>query len=194
MTRKTAALTFSPALALLVVGAVWWWPRGPQEDLETDPGEDPQAEQAATPEVAMAAFDLYFPGRDGRLHAERHEVPRHEEPAAQIAALLEQLLAGPQDQALVAPLGAGVSVRAVYLVGDGRVVVDLAAAEDAAPLAAGSSQERAMVYSLVDTVLLNTPDAGSLVLLWNGQQPVTFAGHLDTSRPLYADRTLIATR
>jgi len=30
------------------------------------------------------------------------------------------------------------------------------------------------------------------VLLWNGTQRVTFSGHLDTSRPLVPDRSLLA--
>ncbi len=48
------------------------------------------------------------------------------------------------------------------------------------------------VYSLVNTVLLNTEGAERLVLLWNGQQPMTFAGHLNTARPLKANRDLVA--
>ena len=40
------------------------------------------------------------------------------------------------------------------------------------------------VYSIVNTVLLNIPEISAVVLLNNGQQRPTFAGHLDTSRPL----------
>jgi hypothetical protein len=50
------------------------------------------------------------------------------------------------------------------------------------------------VYSLVDTVLLNVPEIEAMVLLWNGRQPQAFAGHVDTSLPLRADRDLIAAR
>ncbi len=49
-----------------------------------------------------------------------------------------------------------------------------------------------MLYSLVNTVLLNTPEANRLVVLWNGRQPETFAGHIDTARPLAARPNLIA--
>ena len=40
------------------------------------------------------------------------------------------------------------------------------------------------LYSLVNSVVENVPGARSLVVLWNGRQPRSFAGHVDTSRPL----------
>jgi hypothetical protein len=44
----------------------------------------------------------------------------------------------------------------------------------------------------VNSLALNVPQVVRVVLLWNGTQRVTFSGHLDTSRPLVADRTLLA--
>ena len=48
------------------------------------------------------------------------------------------------------------------------------------------------VYSLVNTVLLNFEQLDRVVLLWNGRQLRTFAGHVDTMRPLAANPDLIA--
>jgi hypothetical protein len=38
----------------------------------------------------------------------------------------------------------------------------------------------------------SVPSVRSVALLWNGSQRLTFSGHLDTSRPLAADRSLVA--
>jgi hypothetical protein len=47
------------------------------------------------------------------------------------------------------------------------------------------------VYSLVNSVALNVPAARRVALLWNGTQRQSFAGHLDTSRPLAPDPSLV---
>lgn len=157
----------------------------PQTAEEQAPGQKPV-------ETATVPVDLCFPGQDRRLHVERSEIASSEEAEARIRAVLELLLAGPSNPALRAPLPADVTLGAVYLAPEGRVVVDLSRADGARPPAAGSSEEVLIVYSLVNSVLLNTPEASSVVLLWNTQQRATFAGHLDTSRPLTANLSLVA--
>lgn len=93
------------------------------------------------------------------------------------------------------PLPANVQVGQAYIMdgatGSPTVVVDLVVPEHAAPMS-GARAEILMLYSLVNTVLLNTEDAERLVLLWNGQQRSTFAGHFDTTRPLTPKTELIA--
>ena len=107
-----------------------------------------------------------------------------------VAALVTALIAGPDAAGLQPPLPKSVTVESVYLM-DGEVVLDLASPEDRPP-PSGSEREMLTVFSLVNTVLLNTEGAERLVLLWNGQQPMTFAGHLNTARPLKANRDLVA--
>lgn len=99
------------------------------------------------------------------------------------------------------PLPADVHVGQAYLmdgvgesgVGESgaTVIVDLIVPEHAAPMS-GARAEILMIYSLVNTVLLNTMEAERIVLLWNGQQRSTFAGHFDTTRPLTPKTELIA--
>lgn len=157
----------------------------PQDTDEQVPGEAPA-------ETATVPVDLCFPGQDRRLHVERSEIPPSDATEERIRAVLELLLAGPSNPVLRAPFPADVTLSAVYLDPEGRVIVDLARADGARPPAAGSSEEVLIVYSLVNSVLLNTPEASSVVLLWNTQQRTTFAGHLDTSRPLTANLSLVA--
>jgi hypothetical protein len=131
---------------------------------------------------------LLFPGPDGLLHGESREVPLPLSPDGRVAALVTALLAGPQTQGLAAPLPAGVTVGDAFVDAEGIAYVDLAAKDQAAPPASGSELELLRVYSLVDTVTANEPRVRSVVLLWNGAQRVTFAGHVDTSAPLREDR------
>ncbi len=216
----------------------------------SSPVEDRAQPDSPPPAVSEGethrSVDLFFPGADGRLHAESRQMPLQASIEDSIRELIHALLEGPRSEDLWAPLtlapepegghvgptadgevaanpesgspestvaesadpsaasgqgGAvrvdagppaeGVRVETVYLLADGTVVVNLAAAT---PPAIGTHQEAASLYSLVNTILLNTPDAEHVTLLWNGLQRQTFAGHIDTARPLPADRSLIAAR
>jgi hypothetical protein len=135
----------------------------------------------------MATVSLLFPGGDGYLHAERRELPVPLGAEGRIAAVVGALLAGPQTKGLVAPLPPGVAVGDTFVDPQGVAYVDLAAKDQPTPPASGSDLELLRVYSLVDTVLANEPRARAVVLLWNGVQRPTFAGHVDTAAPLVED-------
>jgi spore germination protein GerM len=148
---------------------------------------------APPPTTETMAVDLYFPGEGGRLYPERREIAASAEPEDRIARLVEALLAGPEAESLAPPLPPGVEVAALYLSADGIAYLDLKTPEGSAlPLAAGSTQERQIVMSLVNSIALNVPEARRVVLLWNGSQPATLAGHLDLTRPVAADPSLVA--
>ncbi len=85
------------------------------------------------------------------------------------------------------PIGT-VRLGPVYLLTGGTVVIDF---EAQSPPAVGSREEQLILFSLVNTVLLNTEQAERLLILWNGSQPHTFAGHLDTGTALTPNRSLI---
>lgn len=159
----------------------------PPAPNDAQPGAD--AGPAAVETMTAA---LYFPGFGNRLKVERRELPANGDAAERIATVVEALLAGPQSSGMGAPLPDSVSLRKVYLA-DGTIFLDLESAEGASPPASGSLREMLAVYSLVNTVLLNFEEAETLVLLWNGRQLRTFAGHLDTTRPLTANLDLILT-
>jgi hypothetical protein len=151
-----------------------------------------EAAPEATPTPAgpteKATVTLLYPGGDGFLHAESRELPLPLDPDARVAAVVTALLAAPRTKGLVAPLPAGVTVGDAFVDGQGIAYLDLAAKDQPAPPASGSDLELLRVYSLVDTVLANEPRARSVVLLWNGTQRPTFAGHVDTVTPLVEDR------
>ncbi len=103
--------------------------------------------------------------------------------------------AGAADAAAMAPVRpfpAEVKLGSVQLSADGIAYLDLRWDGHEDPPESGSTEEIQRVYSLVDSVALNVPEVNRVVLLWNGTQRLTFSGHLDTSRALVADRTLLA--
>lgn len=163
-------------------------PAAPETVEETPEGLDGQAR--------ALEVDLYFPRWDGRLIAESREIEPAEDPVQRIRSLLEALLAGPREgiAGVGSPLPSGVEVAGVYLSPGGVAFLDLQVPEGAGPPAAGSAEEIQIVYSLVNTVTLNVPEARWAVVLWNGRQRATFAGHLDTSRPLAPNPALVVPR
>lgn len=192
MTRSWARWAAGlPALALLVALPAC----GPGSETESAGGDEGEAQVEG---VETEAVTLYFPGRGGRLYSEEREIPQTADIERRVMLLVEGLLAGPRGEGLYPPLPADAEVAGVHLTGERVAYVDLAAPAASAQPPWGSKRELLAVYSLVNSVLLNPPpsDRGlpitGVVLLWNGQQRPTFAGHLDTTRPLGPNRALLA--
>jgi hypothetical protein len=85
-----------------------------------------------------------------------------------------------------------VNISSLHLGEDGVVFLDLHSEGLDAPPVQGSTNEQLTLFSIVQTLVANVPDAVSVVVLWNGRQRVTFAGHVDTTRPLLPDPSLLA--
>lgn len=159
--------------------------------MEPSGAESPDSGESATADEMLEAV-LYFPGTGGLLRSERRELPPSPDASGRTATVIQALLTGPQGTGLRAPLPEGIAVRKVYLAEDGLAFIDFESPEGAPPPASGSTREILTVYSLVNTVLLNSEEVDRLVLLWNGRQLKTFAGHVDTTRPLVANTALVA--
>lgn len=191
MSRRTALVVGALAVALLAVLLVWLLrpARPAPEEEAAAPQPLPAAEGAGEGAVEV---ELYFPGEWGRLYPERRLLPPAADPATRARALAEAVLAGPETPGLFPPLPEAIQLDEVYLEPDGTLLLGLRSPDEAPPPPGGSLKEMLTVYSLVDSLLLNLPEATRMVLLWNGRQPATFAGHLDTALPLSVDPTFIA--
>lgn len=148
----------------------------------------------AVTEILGLPVDLYFPTTGGLLAAETRELAPGGQPVDKTRAVVEALLEGPrsEDGGRVRPLPEDIGLLGVYLGPDGVAFVDLGTAEPREPPAMGSREEMQIVYSLVNSVTLNVAEVRRVVLLWNGNQRPTFAGHLDTSQPLAPNTDLVA--
>jgi spore germination protein GerM len=199
MSRRAAGWVLAVALLLVIGGLAWWWQVGRGGGRAARHGAaEGEAGGAAT---ERHAFDLYFPASGGGLRSERRELQVSESPRDRTRKMLEALLAGPAagvaapaatGSGLVRPFPPEVKLGGVELSADGTAFVDLRWPDHEDPPESGSTEEIQRVYSVVDSVALNVPQVTRVVLLWNGTQRITFSGHLDTSRPLLPDRTLLA--
>lgn len=127
---------------------------------------------------------LLFPSTSGALEAEDREIPRSQDPALLARAILEQLVIGPNRPGSYRGLPEDVVIGNIVLEADGRISVDFESEIHPSPPPSGSHDEYLTLYSIVDSLAQNIPSVRSVVVLWNGRQPPTFGGHVDTSHPL----------
>ncbi|MFL6192934.1 MAG: GerMN domain-containing protein [Thermoanaerobaculia bacterium] len=184
MSRRAASFVLGLALALLLGAGLWWW-------TSSRPGRRAAGTAAEVPAQPgeKVSFNLYFPSEVG-LRAEARELEVPPAPRERIRRIVAALLAGPKTPGLGRPFPEGVVPGPVMLAADGTCWVDLRWDGHDTPPAGGSTEEIQRVYSVVNSVVLNVPQASRVVLLWNGIQRETFSGHLDLSRPLTPDREL----
>lgn len=175
MNRRAAAFILGLALALLAGGVLWWWlqGRGGSGTAQGPAGTDGKA--------APVPFELWVPDGLG-LRVERRELQVTASPKDRIRRISETLLAPQPDKSRLFPEGVGLA--GVQLSQEGTVYLNLVWDGHEEPPPSGSTEEMQRIYSLVNSITTNVPEARRVVLLWNGLQRPTFSGHLDTSRPL----------
>ncbi len=157
--------------------------------------EEAAAEAKAAPQGAQAArrinVRLYFEWaeRDG-LGSEEREVAFSPDLAQQLRTVVEELAKGPTTAGLAPTLAPGTRVLEVFVRAGGVVYVDLSS-ELRAGAVGGSRAEVLTVYSLVNTIVTNFPSTSRVQLLVDDQTLPSLAGHLDLSRALPPDMTLV---
>jgi spore germination protein GerM len=186
MTGRQAAIAVGAGLVLaLALAWLFLSSRGDESGptVLTESGEEILAGEALT-------LRLYFPGDSGRLVAEERQIPSASG-ADLLRATTAEVLAGPSASNLFAPFPEGTEAGTVFVSEGGIAFVDLVSTRPNPP-SSGSRDEMLSVYSIVNSLLANLPEIQAVVLLWNGQQRPSFAGHLDTGRPLTANESLLA--
>jgi hypothetical protein len=191
--RRRAGLLI--ALAAVVLGGALWLLLGGGEEKVAAPeapaasAAGPSASTPVAPAQPAAPLEtwtakLYFPAANDRLVVDEREIASGEAPGERAAALVATLLATSPPAPRVPVFPIAVEAGRVLLLEDATLLVDLRSSESADPPASGSTIELLRVYAVVHTLLRNIPEATQVVLLWNGRQRPSFAGHVDTSRPL----------
>ncbi len=189
MSRRVAGLFILLSLLLLILG---WWRLGREHSGRTDlPAPEmvelpfPSSQPKEIREVWTAKIS-----RLGELRLEPEEVEIESGVGTEVRLFgaLASLLEGGDR----APFRGKALVRTLFLEAGGTAYVDLTSADGSPPQGMGSTEELLSVYAVVHTILDNAPEIRRVVLLWNGSQPLTLAGHIDLSRPLVRFESLEA--
>lgn len=130
---------------------------------------------------------LYFADNNGYLAAYRKEVPK----VTGIARLtLHELCQGPPaDSGLYPTIPPGAALKDINIKEDGLAVVDFNQNLKSKHWG-GSTAELLTVYSIVNT-LTQFPAVKKVQIFIEGERVQTLAGHLDISKPLQRDGSLI---
>lgn len=189
---KTRSILFAAVLALVLISAAVWgtmWilrqpvPSTSAEVLspETDPSEPSVlAEPAETDDDRSGGriqVKLYVLARSGReLATETQEVPLEGSLQQQAKAVVRLLLRRS------AAIPSGVELRELFITSQGVAYVDLSQ-EFVSNHPGGSSAEELAVFSLSNTLVANFPAVKNAMILVEGREIQTLAGHLDLTVP-----------
>ncbi len=183
-------LALAVGAALLLILVLWIFLPSDKETVSVATAPLPEDKPGGDLEIRPTL--LFFPGTADVLHVEARELPAAGDIKAQASLIAIAVLAGPTTDGLQPPLPPGIAVGHLDVSADGAVYLDLVSETFAKPPARGTRVELLSLYSLVNSIVHNVDLADKVVVLWNGRQPVTFAGHVDTSRPLRFEPSLLA--
>jgi len=184
------------ALLTMVVLAV---PRVSRLLTRTVPEDEPAAEEARPAREDEGAgraertinVKLFFQAADRPgLVMEERTVPFSSDLGTQLKAVVAELIQGSKS-GLVATLPPETKVLEVFVSAKGVAYVDLS--KEASQGTAGSHDELLSVYSIVNSLTVNFPAVRRVQILLEDRPTDTLAGHVDLSRPLTADMTLLTT-
>jgi spore germination protein GerM len=202
VTPRTANLATATALLALLVALALTAPRWARlmrqpvaAPAEEDAGQVASGmAKAAAPETEgerTISVKLYFESPDvSGLLPEDRSLPFSVELSRQLRTVVEELVRG-STTGLASPLPANTKVLDVFVTARGVAFVSLSK-EAAAGVAGGSTAELLTVYSVVNSIAANFPAVKRVQLLLDDRPVVTFAGHVDVSRPLPPDMTFVA--
>jgi hypothetical protein len=136
-----------------------------------------------------AKLVLFFPGDDGMLHRELHDVPHLPvDSLPRIKLVMDELLAG-SHSGLAYPVTWAADVQAVFLDQKGSAFVDLSPPPPDA--VQGTDGELMLIYAIVNSIGANCPAVARTQILFGGRE-VSTLGHIDLSRPLAPMPELVA--
>ena len=142
--------------------------------------------------VAMRTVSLYYESPELLLAPERRNLPLPENPAAALDVVMHELLKGSANAAVPRLLPIDTIVRGAYLLSDGTAFIDLGGPTLTQGWTTGSHQELMAIYSVVQTVTANFPEAKRVRMLVNGEPAETLAGHVSLSRALTPVPSMVA--
>ncbi len=160
---------------------------GDAADLDASPAPPDGAAGAAERRISVR---LYFEAPEGNgLLSEEREIVFSDDLPGQLRTLVEELVRGPTSE-LLPTLPPQTRVLEVFVTARGVAYVNLSG--EATGLPGGSKSELLTVYSVVNSLVTNFPAVSRVQILVEDRIVSSFSGHVDLSRPLPADMTLVA--
>lgn len=144
--------------------------------------------------IAPRTVTLFYESPDMLLAAEMRSVEVPQNPAAALPVVVRELLKGSANATVPRALPPDTILRGAFLLSDGTAFIDLGGPTLTQGWSAGSHQELIAVYSVVQTVLVNFPEAKQVRILVNGEPADTLAGHVDLERSLRPIAYLVQAR
>lgn len=191
MTKTKWLVLAGLVIILAVLVFIFFW-GGAQEKAGREAESPSPKAPTAPPETAgTRRVTLFFLSEDDDLlHPEEREVLSGPSLTDDLETAVIELIKGSAKD-LVPPFPPETRVRQIFVTKDGTAYVDLTK-EVTENFAYGSSSEMSAVYALVDTLTFNFKDIKKVSLLIEGAERETLGGHIDLSRPLAPQYSLIA--
>jgi spore germination protein GerM len=199
---RANVLTAAGLLALLAAVTLTA-PRWSGLLMRSLPGAEDEGAATPAPEAVAGSEDaaaverqinvkLFFQATDRRgLAVEERPVAFSSELPRQLHSVVEELVKGSQG-GLGATLAPETRVLHVFVSARGVAYVDLSK-EATAGLPGGSEAELLTVYSVVNSLAANFPAIKRVQILIEDRPVATLGGHVDLTRPLRPDMTLLAS-
>ena len=162
------------------------------DDSASVDGEgEPEPTEAPTDVHRTINVKLFFEDPAGAgLVPEERSVAYHASLSRQLRAVVEELLRGSVAGKL-SPLAGSTRVLEVFVTARGVAYIDISK-EIKDKQVPGANAEMLAVFSLVNSITMNFPAIKRVQILVDGHMTETLAGHVDLSRPLLPDLTLLA--
>jgi hypothetical protein len=164
--------------AIVASGGGLLWKRMNSANTAPMPAEqDRQLAQQLLRDEPLS-ITLYFP-HEGMLATGSAVVKRQPDTQSQARAALAALFA--DQRTPLEPVLRDIRLRELYLDGSGTAYIDLTPGPRK-DVRASAWEEQLAIYALVNTLLQNFEDIKQVVLLLDGGEAQTLAGHMDLSR------------
>ena len=150
----------------------------------------PQVQPEVKDSQSLSMVHLYFADRYGNyLQAEERQLSSVTHAVEKGQLIVKALIKGPKTD-LIRTIPSGTRLHAFYLDRDGRAYVDLS---DNVMIDSprGCKSEILTIYSIVNSLILNTPEIETVKILVNGRETQTLGGHIDNRYSFTADMLLI---
>ena len=134
--------------------------------------------------VEVRAVTLFFEGPEMLLVRETRNVALPENHGGALSIVARELIKGSANAGVPPIFPRDTVVRAAFLLPDGTAFVDLGGTTLSHGWGTGSHEELMAVYSVVQTVTTNFPEAKRVRILVNDEPAETLAGHVSLSRAL----------